>query len=362
MRLVVPTTFEAEFLEALAGFPVEWLYGSLPQEPGARARRWLPAADPEQLAAHFAHARALGMGFLYTINAPCSGNRELTADGQRALAERLGWLVEAGAAGVVAASPYVVEMVKRRYPELRVSVSTLANVDSVDKALYYQDLGVEAIYVPEYLNRDFRLLRALRKQVQVDLVVCLNLGCLIRCPLRDYHASFISHASESLEQGCYIDYSLARCTQMKALSPVQAIKGTWIRPEDVERYEALGYTSFKLAGREQGGAWLLRAVEAYTRRRYEGALNDLVIGLEALDPFGKLPLRIDNTRLDGFLGFLEHKDCRLGCAGCTHCSDYAARAVVVEADAPYYGARIERVLRRFTSGAFRAPVGRGERR
>jgi collagenase-like PrtC family protease len=358
MRLVIPTTFEPAFLDKLAGQPVDWLYGSLPQEPGARAKSWLPPANLEQMEAHFAHAKRLGMGFLYTMNAPCSGNRELTAEGQRALAERLGWLEEAGAAGVVAASPYVVEMIRRRYPGLRVCVSTLANVDSVDKALYYQDLGVESIYVPEYLNRDFRLLRALRKQVQCDLVICLNLGCLIRCPLRDYHSSFISHASESLSQGCYVDYSLARCTQMKALSPVEAIKGTWIRPEDVERYEALGYTAFKLAGREMGGEWLLRAVEAYTRRRYEGALNDLVIGLDALEPFGRLPLRIDNTRLDGFLAFFEKKDCRLGCAGCTHCQEYAERAVAIEDDAPYYGARIGRALRLFTSGTFRAPVVR----
>ena len=48
--LVVPTTFEPEFLEKLTGFPVSTLYGSLSEEPGGRAKKWLPAAGAEQIA------------------------------------------------------------------------------------------------------------------------------------------------------------------------------------------------------------------------------------------------------------------------------------------------------------------------
>lgn len=358
MKLVVPTTFEPEFLEALAEQPVAWLYGSLSQEPGARAKAWLPEADAEQLEAHIAHAQRLGMSFLYTINAPCSGNREFSAEGQRGLAERLGWLAEAGAAGVIAVNPYVIEMVKRRYPELRVCVSTLANVDDVDKALYYQELGVDTIYLPEYINRDFKLLKALRRRVRCEMVITANLGCLVHCPLRDYHANFISHASETLERGCYVDFSLAKCTQMKATKPVEVMKATWVRPEDVARYESLGFSHFKLAGREQGGEWVLRAVAAYAAHHYPGALNDLIIGLESLEPFGQLPVRIDNTRLDGFLEFFEKKDCRLGCAGCGHCEEWAQRAIVVDGEASHYSEGIGRILRRFVSGSFRAPVSR----
>lgn len=358
MNLVVPTTFEEGFLEALADHPVRWLYGSLPEEPGARASKWLPPADPEQIEAHIAQARVRGIGFVYTLNGACSGNREFTAEGQRWLAERLGWLVEAGAWGVVATNPYVIEMVKRRYPDLAVCVSTLANVDAVDKALFYQDLGVDAIYLPEYVNRDLRLLRAMRKQVGCELVLTANLTCLLQCPLRDYHASFISHASESLERGCYLDFSLARCTQMKAANPVEVIKAPWIRPEDLATYKQIGYSHFKLAGREQGGPWVLRAVAAYAARRYEGDLNDLVIGLDALEPFGRLPLRVDNTRLDGFLDFFQKKDCHLGCGGCTHCPEWAQRAIVAEEELPDYEARIGRGLARFVSGSFRAPMAR----
>ncbi len=307
---------------------------------------------------HIAQCRSRDIGFVYTMNAACSGGYEFTAEGQKWLAERLGWLVEAGAEGIVTTNPYIVEMVKRRFPELRVMISSLVHLDSVDQALFYEDLGVDAIYLPEYINRNFRLLRALRRRVSCELVVILNLACLIHCPLRDYHANFISHASESLDRGCYLDYSLAKCTQMKSSSPVEVIKAPWIRPEDLYRYEKIGFTHFKLAGREKGREWILRAVAAYSARQYSGSLNDLVIGLDGVDPFGQFPVYLDNTRLNGFLDFFTKKDCRLGCDGCTHCQEWLERAGTIEHNSRQYEAGIERVVRRFTSGSIRTPLAR----
>jgi collagenase-like PrtC family protease len=358
VKLIAPTTFEPGFAEALADHPVGWVYGSLVEEPGARAKSWLPAVEEDVLAEHIAQCRARGIGFVYTINASCSANREFTAEGQKWLAERLGWLVEAGAEGVVAANPYVVEMVKRRYPELRVILSSLVRIDSFDQALFYDRLGVDAIYLPEYLNRDFRLLRALKKKLRSELVPIANLGCLVHCPLRDYHANFISHASDSLRHGCYLDYSLAKCTELKAAGPVELVKAPWIRPEDVAIYEELGFRRFKIAGREKGGEWILRAVAAYAARAYDGHLNDIVIGLDGVDPFGELPVRLDNKRLDGFVEFFRRKDCRLGCEGCTHCDEWLQRSASFTGHPERYGEGIGRLLSKFTTGSFKAPVSR----
>ena len=113
MKLVVPTTFEPEFLQELNGFPVGSIYGSLSEEPSGRAKKSLPAATEEDIAEHIAQARAHGIGFFYTMNSSCGGNREFTAEGQKWLAERFGWLVDVGAAGVVATNPGIIEMVKR---------------------------------------------------------------------------------------------------------------------------------------------------------------------------------------------------------------------------------------------------------
>jgi collagenase-like PrtC family protease len=356
--LIVPTTFESRFLEELTRFPVDTIYGSLSQEPGGRAKKSLPAAAEQDIEEHIAQAREHGIGFFYTMNGSCGGNREFTAQGQKWLADRFGWLVDVGAAGVVATNPGIIEMLKRRYPELRVTVSSIVNVDSVDKALFFQDLGADTIYLPEYLGRNFRLLRALRKKLQCDLVLVLNLGCLVHCPMRDSHANFVSHSSECLDRGCYFDYSLAKCTQIRSIHPVELLKASWIRPEDLGRYEELGFVNFKLAGREKGAEWILRAVAAYSDREYRGLLNDLVIGFDGIEPFGQFPVSVDNSRLNGFIDFFQKKDCRQGCDHCTHCEEWLDRAGSFNGDCKAYGESIERLLRRFTSGSFKAPLAR----
>lgn len=358
MKLIVPTTFDQTFLEALGGFPVGWVYGSLPHEPGARAKKWLPKVGEDELVEHIARCRSMGIGFFYVMNGSCDGNREFTAEGQRWLAERLGWLVDVGAEGIVLTNPYVIEMAKRRYPELRVSVSSIVNLDSVDKALFYESLGVDTIYLPEYVNRNFRLLKALRKNLDCELVLIVNLGCLVHCPMRDYHANSISHASECLDRGCYLDYSLAKCTRIKSTSPIELIKAPWIRPEDLSRYEEMGFRSFKLAGREKGTEWILRAVAAYAGRKYEGMLNDLTMGLDGIDLLGKFPLGLDNKLLDGFLDFFAKRDCRLGCDGCNHCAEWLERAASCDGDPALYGKVIDQLLQRFISGSFKAPLAK----
>jgi collagenase-like PrtC family protease len=290
------------------------------------------------------------------MNVTCSGNREFTAEGQRWLVERLGWLVEVGAEGIVLVNPYIIELVKRRFPELRIHVSTLTSVDDVEKACFYQELGVDVIYLAEYVNRDFRLLEALRRQLSCELVVTVNLGCLVQCPIRDYHASFISHASECLDRGCYLDYSLAKCMQMKARRPVEAIKATWVRPEDLGQYREMGIQHFKIAGREQGADWILRAVAAYSAEKYEGVLNDLVRGLDELEPFGDFPLRVDNTKLNGFISYFTAQKCRLDCWDCSYCQQWAGKAISLEDDREHYVNLIESSLKQYTMGSFQAPV------
>jgi hypothetical protein len=110
-----------------------------------------------------ARAAGQGRGFFYALNAGCLANEEFSSEGQRWLVDRLGWLTDIGAQGVVLANPYLVAFAKARFPQLQVAVSTAACVDSVDKAEFYERRGADVLYLPEYVNRDFRLLRELRK-------------------------------------------------------------------------------------------------------------------------------------------------------------------------------------------------------
>lgn len=359
MKLVVPAVFEDGFLDSISSLPVGHLYGAMGGDVGLRPTRWLPQPKSDELAAYVASARANGIPFFYCLNVACLGNREFTADGQRWLVERLGWIEELGCVGVVLGNPYFVAFAHKRFPRLQIAVSTAAAIDSVDKALFFEHQGASVLYLPEFINRDLQLLSQLRKRVRAKLVLLANVGCLLHCPIRQYHINVVSHSNESLELGTYVDYPLMFCTREKANDPGQMLKAPWIRPEDAGLYEEIGIEYFKLAGREMDRPWIERVAGAFAARRYDGDLNDLVLGFDHLEPYGKMPVRIPNRALDGFVEFFQKKhDCRMGCRDCRYCDDYAQERIQVEPDRDAFVKRVDRAIARFESGAFRTASGK----
>ena len=359
MQLVVPAVYEEGYLEAMAGMPISHYYGASTSDAGLRANSDLPNIADDALAAYVAKVHAQDQRFFYCLNVACLGNREFTADGQRWLVERLGWMSDAGCDGIVLSNPYLVAFAKKRFPSLQVAVSSANGIDSVDKALYFQTQGVDLIYLPEYVNRDFPLLRQMRKRTRMRLVPLSNTGCMINCPIRAYHSTITSHAKASLELGAYVDYPLLWCTKEKIHDPAQMVKSPLIRPEDLHVYEELGIDEFKLAGREMDRAWNERVIRAYAARRHDGDLNDLILGYDQMEPYGNMTVRIPNRAMDGFIDFFHKKhDCRVGCRDCRYCDDWAARALRFADDHEAFSRRVGRALERFEAGEFRTVSGR----
>jgi collagenase-like PrtC family protease len=359
MKLVVPAVFDDEFLDAMAPLPIEHFYGAMGGDAGLRASQWLPQPKFDDLADYVAGTHRRGIEFFYCLNVACLGNREFTADGQRWLVERLGALDDLGIDGIVLSNPYLLAFAHKRFPRLRIAVSTAAAIDSVDKALFFERQGASVLYLPEYINRDFPLLKQIRKRARASLVLLANVGCLLQCPIRQYHINLVSHSNESAELGTYVDYPLMWCSREKALDPGQMLKSPWIRPEDLGVYEELGIDEFKLGGREMDRAWVQRAALAYAARRYDGDLNDLILGFDHLEPYGRIPVRIPNRALDGFVGFFQKKnDCRMGCRDCSYCDDYARERARIDEHSHGFAERVERALQKFESGAFRTLGGR----
>jgi collagenase-like PrtC family protease len=178
-------------------------------------------------------------------------------------------------------------------------------------------------------------------------------------PDPQYHINLVSHSSESLELGTYADYPLMWCTQEKAPDAGQMLKSPLIRPEDLAVYEDLGIDGFKLGGREMDREWVVRATKAFALRRYDGDLNDLNLGFDHLESYGRLPVRIPNRALDGFIDFFRKKhDCRMGCRDCRYCDDYARERSQVEPGADRFVEQVNKAIARFEGGAFRTLSGR----
>ena len=229
------------------------------------------------LARYVAVLQQHGIAFNYLLNSSCQGNREWTRPWQKRFMRLLDWLGNIGIRHVTVSTPFLLEVIKARRPQFTVKVGIYAQVDTPRRARFWEDLGADAINLESFsINRDFSRLAAIRKAVRCDLQLIANHCCLPNCPLQSYHQNGFAHSSDG-SRTIFIDYCFLRCSQMRLEDPSLFIKSAWIRPEDLARYEALGYTTFKLIERGMPSAELLKRVAAYSARRFEGNLAELLL-------------------------------------------------------------------------------------
>jgi collagenase-like PrtC family protease len=201
-----------------------------------------------------------------------------------ALLAKLG---DMGVRRVTVSTPFLLELVKRRFPEFKVRVGIYAQVDTPRRARYWEGLGADAIVLESFsINRNFRRLAAIRQAVRCDLELIANHVCLMNCPMQTYHQNGFAHASDDTRT-LFIDYCFLRCSRLRLTDPSQFIKAAWIRPEDLAVYEALGYTTFKLLERGIPSAELLRRVKAYSERRFDENLAELLLSYGFKQPLPK---------------------------------------------------------------------------
>jgi hypothetical protein len=172
-----------------------------------------------------------------------------------------------------------------------------------------------------------------------------------------------------------IDHCMLECSKAKVKDPVNFIRSDWIRPEDLHLYEALGYDNFKLGERNLPTSLMMKRIEAYSTRKYDGNLIDLIqpyghsgdeesrrhytrgkrkllqnflrpskVSIPAIlklkeltDTKGMLtplatnnPVHMDNSQLDGFLEEVWKRKCRYhDCEECLFCHETAKKAVTI---------------------------------
>ncbi len=150
------------------------------------------------------------------------------------------------------------------------------------------------------------------------------------------------------------------CREQKRLDLVNLVRADFIRPEDLDRYRALGVHHFKIVDRSCSTEALVERVQAYHKRRWHGDLLELLgprgapprarrlpildalrhLGLRRgvallrevprlIDP--TLPWVVDNRALGDLLlpGGCRATDCE----ACGHCARVAGRAVRPRAEA-----------------------------
>ncbi len=351
MQLLVPTNWDPDLILPLSKLDADiQLYGVLPSSMigsgGSGPDNIQMLAN--QVADYVERANAAGLKFDYLLNAPSMANMEWDENTHQELLTHLDWISSIGADSVTVTIPYLIELVKRQFPRLKVRVSTIGHVNSVARARFYEALGADSITLDINVNRDFALLKAIRKAVSCELTVLLNNLCLYQCPYEYYHHDGLGHASQSYNplRGYYVDYCVLRCTLDRLRDMSQVIRCRWVRPEDIPIYEEIGIDMFKISGRSMPTQRVVRAAEAYTSRRWHGNLYDI---LNVITPklgsinsglqgelrrlIGSPPeLYIDNQALEGFIDFFRKQNCLSGCTRCDYCGRMASEAVRYDKD------------------------------
>ena len=335
MKLSVATNFDNQLIGQIADYPVTEIYGKLTSDAvgGGRASYTTQQVNWPTLISHINCAHKHGIKFNYLLNASCFGNREWTRRGIRDLRRLLDRLSESGVDAVTVSTPYLVEIIRKHYPHLLIRIGIFANIDSPDRARFWEDLGANVLTLESFsINRAFARLATIREAVRCDLQLIVNFTCLSRCPMQVYHMNGISHASNTRDKAPFVDYCVLHCSYRLLKDPTQLIKSQWIRPEDIALYESLGFESFKLLERNAPTEAMVQRVRAYAEHHSPKNL------LELLQPFGfqgstrnrgiwflhnaarfvgqRLPIRKIKTLLKkrGLLYALDHQPVQLNAA------------------------------------------------
>ena len=335
----------------MAKYPVISLYGVADHTlvGGGRPSFLLPKISEEKIADYIRKVHEKKIEFSYLLNAPCMNNMEYDPHYHKELLKYIQWISDIGVDNVIVTTPFLIQLIKEQFPNLKIRVSTIAHVNSVNRAKFYEMLGASEITPDVMINRDFKTLEKIKKAVKCKIVLLLTDGCLYQCPFRYYHYNILGHASQTHQQfeRNYIDTCILNCSVIKFSNPTEVIKARWVRPEDLSHYEAIGINDFKIAGRRMSTQWIIRAVKAFSSRKYEGNLIDIIQGfsmsfggLEKKDPNVKLSetlgkefkskLIIDNTKLTGFIDFFKKQDCVAMCNECSYCEEWAKKAVLLD--------------------------------
>lgn len=380
MTLSVAYNFDPALIPRLAAYPeVTEVYGKLDRDivGGGRSTYTLRPTSWSALGSAIRQAHQQHIAFNYLLNAAALDGMEQTRAGQRALRRFIDALDRIGVDNLTVASPYLLQLIKNRYPRFKVRIGVFAMVNDPAKAKSWEDMGADTLCISATsCNRNFALLAAIRRAVHCDLQLIANASCLPSCTHELTHMNLMTASSRIRDgnKGFCLDYCFLHCSAKKLREPLNYIRSTWIRPEDLVHYQRLGYSNFKLVERSCPTDLLIKRVTAYAAQSFDGNLLEIAgpvaqIGKDqgattgqrirmALLMFrplkikissllktkryaqtvmfcdfrkGHAPVYIENRALDGFLtGLMDHSCPDLSCSECGYCAIWADKAITMD--------------------------------
>lgn len=338
MQFSVPADFKSKTLDEIKelekkypGHKVREVFGNLSKSKWPSGHGFLKSQKYlESLSAlknYVQYAKSNNIDFNYTFNASCLENGDILQPNLDEILSFVEELNDVGVTRITLASPALIRAIHQRFPELKITASAITHVDSVIKARWLEQMGVQTIVFDEDITRNFRRINSISTHVNMDREIIVNSKCTFNCLYRNFHYNSVCH---EFPQGTQLCFSYGgNCAALRHNEPVELIKALWIRPEDLDAYVDNGVTVFKIIGRERlSDIDLMRMIEAYFAQSYDGNLIDLIFGFATTVKH----LYIDNKKLDGFIRiFLRGDiDCLSQCTPdqCNYCMTYLQKSLV----------------------------------
>ncbi|MEF2965788.1 U32 family peptidase [Paenibacillus sp. M1] len=292
---------------------------------GGRVLDDIPAISFKELQDYIEYSNSKGIGFNYSLNGSCMGNKEFTEDGVKEIKGFLYKLYDIGVRGLTVALPSLIEIIKSTGLDFEIKASIITKIDNVNKALFYKSMGCERIVTDESLNRSFKDLKNIRQAYGEKVEIIINSLCHKDCAYRMFHYNQTAHDSVDKMTHSINTFYNHRCMLKRAENVGEVFKLCWVRPEDIKLYEEIGITYYKVQGRHTvSGGDPIRALECYFKQSFDGNLIDL---LELFNSPYNFKFNLDNKKLDGFIKPFKEVDnfCKRNCYSCGYCERFAQK-------------------------------------
>jgi collagenase-like PrtC family protease len=294
MPYSIATNFDPELIQIISNIDkdktIKSVFGKLRSDilGGGRPVEGIKPINLKGLTKYIELCHSKKLGFNYLLNPMCLSNIELNPHLHKKIFIFFQKLVDTGIDAVTVNSPYLCETIKKRFPQIKVTIGIYALINDLNQLKFWNELGADELTLINSAYRNFPLLEEMLKYTRnsgMSLRLMANSICMHSCPHHVAHGTSVAHASRRklLSRQLNIDYCIMKCTMEKVKNPAQLIASEWIRPEDIHYYEKLcektgNYNfSIKLLERTKNTVFLERVIKAYTTREYNGNLMDLVI-------------------------------------------------------------------------------------
>ena len=274
----------APFAEIALRHPsVKEVYFPWIDEPSGRPRLgYEEEDDPAELSAalrrDLERLRGAGVRLDLLLNANCYGGQAMSQALEGRVREIVGTLDSWGCRPEVCttASPFVARVLKSAFPEIEVRASVNMRLTTVQAFRYLAPL-FDSYYVGRDIQRNLETVERFSDWCRANgkkLCLLANSGCLRNCPWQTFHDNLIAHSDAAMKVANVKGWCPHLCWTLYKDSAnfPEILKATWVRPEDVFRYEGL-VDVVKLATRQHANPDMV--IGAYERRSYDGNLLDL---------------------------------------------------------------------------------------